>query len=116
MENGNVILHVTPGSYWQHAKTDYYFYPDSLKKNGYISCATKEQVLGSAQFLYRDKLDQKVLIINPEKVKAQIVYEDTHNTGQTFPHIYGALNLDAIIKVIDFKPDSNGQFDLPKLS
>jgi uncharacterized protein (DUF952 family) len=116
MVNENVIVHVTPGDCWEPAKTKNYFLPDSLKKNGYISCATEEQLLESAPFLYKDTLNQKILYIKPDKIKAQIVYEDIHQTGQTFPHIYGALNTDAIIKVVDFKPDESGQFVLPKLS
>lgn len=107
-----VIIHITPGHYWEEAKTKHFFWPDSCKKNGYISCATEEQLMESAEFLFKDKLDQKALYINPDKVKAQIVYEDIHQTGQMFPHIYGALNTDAVIKVVNFKPD----FELAKLS
>jgi uncharacterized protein (DUF952 family) len=116
MEKENVILHVTLGDNWDKAKTGYYYFPDSLKKEGFISCATHEQVLRSAEFLYKDKLNQKLLYINPEEVKAPVVYEDIHEMGHSFPHIYGALNLDAVIKVIDFKPDSSGIFELPYIS
>ena len=116
MVNENVIVHVTPGNYWENAKAKHYFLPESLKRNGYISCATEQQLADSAQFLYKDKLNQKILYIKQEKVTAQIVYEDIHETGQEFPHIYGALNVDAVIKVVDFKLSPSGQFDLPKLS
>ncbi len=30
-----------------------------------------------------------------------------------FPHIYGPINLDAVIQVLDFEPDENGDFTLP---
>jgi len=30
-----------------------------------------------------------------------------------FPHIYGALNPDAVIRVVAFEPDERGSFSLP---
>ena len=87
MEKENVILHVTPGDNWDKAKTGYYYYPDSLKKEGFISCATHEQVLRSAEFLYKDKLNQKLLYINPEKVKAKS-FMKTYTKWDTHFHIY----------------------------
>jgi uncharacterized protein (DUF952 family) len=32
--------------------------------------------------------------------------------GDEFPHIYGALNLDAVVQAIDFEPTAQG-FSLP---
>jgi uncharacterized protein (DUF952 family) len=46
-------------------------------------------------------------------VEAQIVYEDLYETGKQYPHIYGALNLDAVVDVLDFAPNLDGEFTLP---
>jgi uncharacterized protein (DUF952 family) len=33
--------------------------------------------------------------------------------GDAFPHIYGPINLDAVLQVLDFGADTSGQFFLP---
>jgi uncharacterized protein (DUF952 family) len=42
-----------------------------------------------------------------------VVYEDCYDSGQAFPHIYGPLNVDAVVNVVDFPPGKDGFFSLP---
>lgn len=51
--------------------------------------------------------------IDSEQVKADIKYEGLEGDEQ-FPHIYGSLNVDAVLKVLDFEPRQDGLFELPK--
>jgi uncharacterized protein (DUF952 family) len=54
-----------------------------------------------------------LLCIDPSKVAVQIKWEDLKNRGIKFPHIYGELNLDAIVEVLDFPTNNDGTFVLP---
>ena len=60
-----------------------------------------------------------LLRIDPARVVAEIrqdpveVERDGVAAVETFPHIYGPLNPDAVTAVIDFPPGANGRFTLP---
>jgi uncharacterized protein (DUF952 family) len=48
---------------------------------------------------FEGKSNLLVLTIDPLKVNPEIRFEDLQGEGQLFPHIYGDLNLDAVVKV-----------------
>jgi uncharacterized protein (DUF952 family) len=108
-----MILHITTAAHWQSAVLAGVYHLESLDQEGFIHCSTKQQVLGPANSLYYGQEGLRLLIINPEKVQAPIIYEDCYQSGQAFPHIYGPLNLDAVNKVIDFPANTDGTFTLP---
>ena len=62
-----------------------------------------------------------LLIINPTKLTSPLKFEPpAHLDGSPalpheplFPHIYGPINLDAVIEVIDFPCDEQGYFTSP---
>lgn len=53
-----------------------------------------------------------LLCIDCDRVKTEIKYEGLE-TQELFPHIYGALNVDAVVNTLDFEPDADGKFKLP---
>ena len=109
----DTILHITRRVDWETAVTTPPYRADSLTTEGFIHCSTAAQVLGPANEFYRGQTDLVLLVIDSDKTKAEIVYEDCYETGQQFPHIYGPLNLDAVVKVVDFPPNADGSFSLP---
>jgi uncharacterized protein (DUF952 family) len=108
-----MILHITTVVEWNEAKRAGRYTCPSLEKDGFIHCSTKEQVIEVANALFRGEHGLVLLCIDPARVEAQIVYEDLYATGKQFPHVYGALNLDAVVDVLDFTPNSDGEFTLP---
>ncbi len=47
-------------------------------------------------------------------MRAEIKWEDLYDTGFNFPHIYGKLNKDAVIKTAEIGTDINDEFMLPE--
>lgn len=110
-----MILHITHRSDWETAQAAGEYRADSLAAEGFIHCSTVEQVLGPANEFYRGKDDLVLLVIDPARLAAELVYEDSYHIGTAFPHIYGPLNLDAVTSVVPFPPLADGTFELPSL-
>ncbi len=110
-----MILHITHRSDWEAAQATGEYRADSLAAEGFIHCSTVEQVLGPANEFYRGKDDLVLLVIDPARLAAELVYEDSYHIGTAFPHIYGPLNLDAVTSVVPFPPLADGTFELPSL-
>lgn len=72
-----------------------------------------EQVITVANSLLKGQRNLVLLDIDTERINARIVYENLEGGADLFPHIYGPINVDAVVKVYEFHPDSDGTFDLP---
>ncbi len=109
-----MILHLCPRSAWEDAQIQGAYRADSLESEGFIHCSRPEQVLRVANAYYRGQPDMLLLWIDPQKVTSEIRWEASGK--DTFPHIYGPLNLEAVIGVRDFPPEEDGGFRvLPSL-
>lgn len=97
----SMILHITTKKDWEKAKEKNEYRGDTLDSEGFIHCSTPEQIDEVAQCLFKGKKDLMLLEIDETKVKSEIKYEDAEN-GKLYPHIYGPLNIDAVINVQDF--------------
>lgn len=108
-----MIYHIINHQDWQGAKTAGVYTPPSLESEGFIHFSRAEQVVGTAQFLYADQPILLLLEVDEAKVVPELIYERAADVGDMFPHLYGALNLDAVVRVLDFSADSNNIFHLP---
>ncbi|MBD2603134.1 DUF952 domain-containing protein [Scytonema hofmannii FACHB-248] len=105
-----LILHITRREEWEKAKLAGFYRGDTLDSEGFIHCSTLTQVIKVANFRFRNERDLVILCIDSENVEAEIRYEGVEDL---FPHVYGALNVDAVLKVVEFAPGEDGFFKLP---
>ena len=112
--NERVILHITSRREWEAAQAAGEYRGDTLDSDGFIHCSTRQQVVEVANANFRGQRDLVLLYIAEDQVRAEIRYEDLYRAGQEFPHIYGLLNLDAVVAVLDFPPGEEGTFTLPR--
>ena len=66
-----------------------------------------------ADSLFRGQADLVLLGVDEKLVRPEIRYENLRGGAELFPHVYGALNLDAVVRVMEFPPGRDGTFALP---
>lgn len=108
-----IILHITPYQDWLAAQASGEYRAASLEHDGFIHCSTPGQVVPVANNLYHGQRNLVLLCIERGRVSAPVRDEDCYESGQLFPHIYGPLNRDAVVQVLPFPPDAEGNFSLP---
>lgn len=107
------LLHIVERDVWEAAEAQGEYRPPSLGAEGFIHLSTPEQVLFPANAFYRGRRGLLLLVIDAEKLAAPLKWERADN--QTFPHLYGPLNLSAVTAVVPFAPGDDGRFTLPPL-
>ena len=119
-----MILHLTSRDAWLAGQKSGEYRTPSLQTEGFIHCSTEKQIVGVADTFYSGLHGLVLLVIDPAKLKPELRWEppahpnpqaDLPPTDELFPHIYGALNIDAVSKVVEFEPDHNGKFSMPAI-
>lgn len=107
------IYHIISHAAWaaaQHAGT---YHAPSLDTEGFIHLSNAEQVVRVANAFYRGQRDLLLLVVDADKAVAELRYEapaEAPESSERFPHLYGDLNLDAVVKVLEFPPDVDGKW------
>lgn len=95
-----VIYHIATVADWKAAQeTGAYEHP-TLKAEGYIHCSLEHQVAGVLERYFAGRTDLVKLVIDTDKLKSRYVFDWSQSNTDTYPHIYGPINLDAVIDQI----------------
>lgn len=110
MEIENVIYHLTSAEYFSGLPADRPYVPREFERDGFIHCTKgEERLLLVADTIYRRMPgDFLALVIDERKVASPLKYENVG--GILFPHIYGALNRDAIVRTVKLGRREDGTF------
>ena len=94
-----MLYHLVSQHYLDGQPADEPYAPASLFEEGFIHLsATPEQVAWVANRFYADVVDLVVLLIDEALLASPVHYDETPD-GR-FPHLYGALNRDAIVEIV----------------
>ena len=99
------IFHLVARDDWASAQATGSYAPLSLGTEGFIHFSTRDQVLRSAARFYAGRDDMLVLVVDEARVCPPVRYEAAH--GELFPHVYGALNLDAVEEALPLSRDGD---------
>lgn len=99
------------------------FRSPEFEQYGFIHCSTQEQVLLVANALFAGLSGLVLLVIDPGRLRSPVRWELPHSTtgrlpeftrGSVFPHIYGPINVEAVVRSVTLIPGANGTFNLPQ--
>jgi uncharacterized protein (DUF952 family) len=109
-----LIYHITTRHAWVAAQKTGAYRADSLASQGFIHCSTSDQVVRVANAFYRSQSGLVLLEIDPSELEPDVRWEPgTDKADELFPHIYGFINVDAVLRVLDFPAGTQGTFELP---
>ncbi len=110
--DGLPLYHVALASDWEAALAGGRYEVStrgrSLAEEGFIHCSFAEQVEGTADRYYRDVDDVVLLRIDPGRLSCAVVVEDLVGSGEALPHVYGPIDLDAVVEVRSWPRSGDG--------
>jgi uncharacterized protein (DUF952 family) len=111
----DLIYHITSQTAWEEAQKKGKYEAESLAGQGFIHCSKSGQILRVANSMYPDQHGVVLLAIDPAQLKSPLRWEPGQDlTTEVFPHVYGPVNLDAVLNVLAFEPNPDGTFGLPE--
>ncbi|GAB4093094.1 DUF952 domain-containing protein [Flaviaesturariibacter terrae] len=95
-----MIYHVTTAAEWAAAQAKGYYEAASLPIEGFIHASADErQVQGVLQRYFAGQSNLVKLTIDPARLQHELRWELAPSVNEEFPHIYGPLNVDAVVAV-----------------
>lgn len=104
----DTLLHICTRSDWEEARERSEYRAASLASEGFIHLSTPDQVAATANRFYLGQTGLVLLVIDAGRLLPEVRYEAAD--GALFPHLYGPLNLDAVMGASDFEPGADGTF------
>jgi uncharacterized protein (DUF952 family) len=95
-----IIYHVTTAAEWKNAQQKGYYESASISTEGFIHCSQDYQVEAVSERYFKHKTGLIKLVIDTDRLTSRYGFDWSPSLADTFPHIYGPVNLDAVIEII----------------
>ncbi len=111
------LLHLTTDAEWRAAVDRGEFVAPVLESDGFIHLSTVDQVHLPANALFAGRRDVVLLWIDPLRLAAPVRWEPGQPqdpAGMLFPHVYGPIELESLLRVTPYRPGPDGAFGRPR--
>ncbi len=93
-----LIYHIVLPDTWESFKDEKFYEAESLRTEGFIHCSFREQIETTLGRYCKGVERVLILEIETEKLLSKFVTEPSTG-GEVYPHVYGKINWEAIIKI-----------------
>ena len=112
---GTAIFHICRAEEWAAAQAAGRYDGSSQDKaDGFIHFSARDQVVESAAEHRAGQSGLLLLSVDPERLGAALKWEPSR-AGLLFPHLYGPLPLEAVIRVDELPLGDDGRHRFPPL-
>jgi len=104
-----VTYHLVPATVWAERKDAAEYVPEAYDQDGFIHCTNglDELVKVANMFYTSDPRPFQALVLDTATIASEVRYDDPN---ETYPHIYGPLNTDAVIGELAVTRADDGTF------
>lgn len=95
-----IIYHITTQAEWNKATQSGFYEAVSLAEEGFIHCSQENQVAGVLERYFAGKKNLVKLVIDTDKLTSRFIFEWSPSTQDTFPHVYGVINIEAVTEAV----------------
>ena len=81
----------------------------TLEEEGFMHASEAGQVEAILNAFYAGRDDLVVLVIDEARVGPEIRREAVPGWDDPFPHVYGPLNVDAVVEAVPIAPEADGR-------
>ena len=88
----------------------------TLAQEGFVHASTSSQVRDVADTYYAGVRDQLVLLtIDERRLTVPLLWDAVEGSPEPFPHLYGPLDVSAVVLATPLLRDGTGRLEIPAL-
>ena len=107
----DIIYILCTSEAYQQASRQGQFTTESLISEGFIHASPAHQLNRVANAYFPEQVELLLLSIAVDALQPELRWEASTN-GELYPHLYGPLNLEAVIQTDAFTRQSHGAFEI----
>ena len=105
-----MVLHCMPLARWEQLQGADCFGEASVAAEGFVHCSSIEYFWRVAPNFLNDTEPLALLMLDVDKIPAEIRWEDSDNCGRAYPHVYGTVPTRAVAAVLPFLRNADGSW------